>query len=298
MADYFSFEDVLGELHLDEDELKRMVSEGELRAFRDENKMKFRKDDVESLKKGRVTEPTIILPAGKGSSGSGSGPAVKTDTGETMLDMDDVSSGGVDETALPQLETGGRANDKEETVSGDTTGITEEMIFDDSDLTVANEGPKSGGMATEETFIEGEGKTGLTTEPLQFDEAAEGAATVQEPSVKPKRSGLQESAQPRSGPQMMPVAPIQSHPVLTTLLVLAALILGMMGAVLLDNMRIVTDRDKDHINQPSGFAGELSKTVVGTFSLKGGQKDLDKELIDLMSGKPAQPAPGAAPEAK
>ena len=36
MADYFSFEDVLGELSLDEDELKRMVSEGELRAFRDE----------------------------------------------------------------------------------------------------------------------------------------------------------------------------------------------------------------------------------------------------------------------
>src|SRR5436190_22866395 len=135
MADYFSFEDVLSELQLDEDELKRMVSEGELRAFRDENKMKFRKDDVESLKKGRVTEPTIILPAGR--SGSGSGPAVKiAETGETILDMDNVSSGGVDETALPQLETGAPANDKEETVSGDTTGITEEMIFDDSDLTV------------------------------------------------------------------------------------------------------------------------------------------------------------------
>jgi len=62
-VDYFSFEDVMKELELGEEELKRMVSEGELRAFRDENKMKFKKEDVESLKKGRITEPTIILPS-------------------------------------------------------------------------------------------------------------------------------------------------------------------------------------------------------------------------------------------
>ncbi|MEK7466790.1 MAG: hypothetical protein AAB074_05175 [Planctomycetota bacterium] len=288
MADYFSFEDVLGELQLDEDELKRMVSEGELRAFRDENKMKFRKDDVESLKKGRVTEPTIILPAGGGSKAGR-----QAETGETILDMDNVGGGGVDETAMPQLESGGsQESAKEETVSGDTTGITEEMIFDDSDLTVANEGPKSGGMATEETFIEGEGKTGMTTEPLQFDEAAEGAATVQEPSVKPKRSGLQEQVQPRSGPQMMAVAPIQSHPVLTTVLVLAALFLGMMGAVLLDNIRIVTDGDKNRINVPSGFAGDLAKMVVGTF----GMKDVETDLNNLMTGKAAAPEKPAEPK--
>ncbi len=287
MADYFSFEDVLGELSLDEDELKRMVSEGELRAFRDENKMKFRKDDVESLKKGRVTEPTIILPAGGASGSKGN-----QDTGETILDMDNMGGGGVDETALPQLETNEGSSAKEETVSGDTTGITEEMIFDDSDLTVANEGPKSGGMATEETFIEGEGKTGMTTEPLQFDEAAEGAATVQEPAVRqPKRSGLQESAQPqRSGPMMMAVAPVQSHPILTAVLVLAALFLGMMGAVLMDNIRVVTDKDPNRINVPADFTGGLAKTVVGTF----GMKDIETDLNNLMTGKAA--APAAAPE--
>ncbi|MCE9582863.1 MAG: hypothetical protein K8T20_10245 [Planctomycetes bacterium] len=285
MADYFSFEDVLGELALDEDELKRMVSEGELRAFRDENKMKFRKDDVESLKKGRVTEPTIILPAGGGRSAP-----KQADTGETILDMDNVSSGGVDETALPQLDGGSQGNDKEETVSGDTTGITEEMIFDDSDLTVANEGPKSGGMETEETFIEGEGKTGLTTEPLQFDEAAEGAATVQEPSVKPsKRSGLQDSVQPaqRGGAMMVAVSPIQSHPVLTAVLCLSAVFLGLMGAVLLDNIRIVTDKDEARINKPSEFAGGLAKTVVGTF----GFKEIETDLNNLMTGKTPAPAP-------
>src|SRR5438093_701315 len=66
MVDYFSFEDVMRELELSEEDLKRMVSEGELRAFRDENKMKFKRDDVEHLKKGRITEPTIILPSTPG----------------------------------------------------------------------------------------------------------------------------------------------------------------------------------------------------------------------------------------
>src|SRR5258706_11601608 len=76
MVDYFSFEDVMRELELSEEDLKRMVSEGELRAFRDENKMKFKKDDVEHLKKGRITEPTIILPSTPGG------------TDETVLDLD------------------------------------------------------------------------------------------------------------------------------------------------------------------------------------------------------------------
>lgn len=62
MVDYYSFEDVMEELELSEEEIKRMVSEGELRAFRDENKMKFKKEDVESIKKERITEPTVILP--------------------------------------------------------------------------------------------------------------------------------------------------------------------------------------------------------------------------------------------
>jgi hypothetical protein len=59
--DYFTFEEVLSELQIDEDELKRLVSQGELRGFRDGASMKFRTEDVNKLKKGRETEPTIIL---------------------------------------------------------------------------------------------------------------------------------------------------------------------------------------------------------------------------------------------
>lgn len=61
MAEYMSFEDVLKELTIDEEELKKLVSQGELRGFRDGTSMKFKKEDVVNLKKGRETEPTIIL---------------------------------------------------------------------------------------------------------------------------------------------------------------------------------------------------------------------------------------------
>ena len=54
MADEFiSFDKVLRELQMQEEELKRLVSEGEIRAFRDQDKMKFKKEDVERFRKTR-----------------------------------------------------------------------------------------------------------------------------------------------------------------------------------------------------------------------------------------------------
>ena len=52
MADdqFLSFEDALDKLRLQEEELKRLVSEGEIRAFREGDTMKLRAQDVEDLR--------------------------------------------------------------------------------------------------------------------------------------------------------------------------------------------------------------------------------------------------------
>ena len=51
MADeFFSFDEALEELRLKEEELKRLVSEGEIRAFRKGDTMKLRRTDVETLR--------------------------------------------------------------------------------------------------------------------------------------------------------------------------------------------------------------------------------------------------------
>lgn len=49
--DFFSFDEALNQLNLKEEELKRLVSEGEIRAFREGDTMKLRRVDVENLRK-------------------------------------------------------------------------------------------------------------------------------------------------------------------------------------------------------------------------------------------------------
>lgn len=48
--DFFNFEEALDQLRLKEEELKRLVSEGEIRAFREGDTMRLRRADVEHLR--------------------------------------------------------------------------------------------------------------------------------------------------------------------------------------------------------------------------------------------------------
>jgi excisionase family DNA binding protein len=48
-GEFFTFDEVLSKLEIDETKLKRLVSEGEIRAFREGDEMKFRRSDVENL---------------------------------------------------------------------------------------------------------------------------------------------------------------------------------------------------------------------------------------------------------
>lgn len=59
--EYYSFEEVLKDLKLEENELKRLVSAGEIRAFRDKNTMRFKAEDVARLKGGGAGSEEIEL---------------------------------------------------------------------------------------------------------------------------------------------------------------------------------------------------------------------------------------------
>jgi len=48
--DFLTFEKALRELKMRSEELKKLVSEGEIRAFRDGDSMKFRSEDVQALR--------------------------------------------------------------------------------------------------------------------------------------------------------------------------------------------------------------------------------------------------------
>ncbi|MCB9891235.1 MAG: hypothetical protein H6833_06290 [Planctomycetes bacterium] len=50
--EFYDFEKALARLGLEAEELKRLVSEGEIRAFRDGDRMRLRAEDVEGLRRG------------------------------------------------------------------------------------------------------------------------------------------------------------------------------------------------------------------------------------------------------
>lgn len=54
--DFISFERALRDLKMQSEELKKLVSEGEIRAFRDGQSMKFKREDVEGLARDRGSE--------------------------------------------------------------------------------------------------------------------------------------------------------------------------------------------------------------------------------------------------
>ena len=96
---FFSFDEALDELRLQEEELKRLVSEGEIRAFREGETMKLRRADVEALRSelsggevvdlGDVTDDLVF------EDDPGMITEDLTETGaDTLLDDDDVEDVG------------------------------------------------------------------------------------------------------------------------------------------------------------------------------------------------------------
>lgn len=86
--DFLSFEKALRELKMRSEELKKLVSEGEIRAYRDGDSMKFRREDVASLHSKAEGATKLSM-----------GDALEDDTGmvteqiseeDTLLAEDDV----------------------------------------------------------------------------------------------------------------------------------------------------------------------------------------------------------------
>lgn len=63
-GEFYSFDEVLRQLNVDENRLKRLVSEGEIRAFREGGQMKFKRSEIDSLagrtgRSGQTSETSL-----------------------------------------------------------------------------------------------------------------------------------------------------------------------------------------------------------------------------------------------
>ena len=105
---FYSFEEALKELRLKEEELKRLVSEGEIRAFREGDTMKLRRADVENLRSelsggevvdlGEVTEELVFEDDADLDAGTGMAT-------EEISDVDTIIDDDVEDVGEIEIET-------------------------------------------------------------------------------------------------------------------------------------------------------------------------------------------------
>ena len=144
MADeYYSFEEALDELRLKEEELKRLVSEGEIRAFREGETMKLRQSDVQALRDelsggevvdlGGVEEELVFEDEDLGEAGMAT---EEISTADTIIDDDVEDVGEIDleddddeiETAAPVRRAAPRAAATVEEDEGSEKGLLRDLL--------------------------------------------------------------------------------------------------------------------------------------------------------------------------
>jgi hypothetical protein len=258
--EYYSFEQVLSELNMDEEALKRLVSEGQIRAFRDQNRMKFRKDDIDMLKKGNKAEDVVILPE------SAAQPIDDTeqdlvvmDTGneETMLDLEGFDLVEED-SSVPSIELEG----------GDAESYTEELVFDEGD----EFGELEATQKIEDDFLEDDDEIGMQTEPLEGVIDAD-ATMLEDEAPAPKRPALKRGGRavgraakktPAPEPEKQavgePMKPVKLGALWVVILAIAAIV-SVIGALIM-------------YDYSSNTMTGLTESIAKNFGESDGQKSL------------------------
>jgi hypothetical protein len=102
-GDLLDAREAMSLLGINENELQTLVARGDLRAFRSSGTLKFRRDDIVTIRQEKGTEPTIIIPTGAQKKVSGVRPPSRIGaavppgqenaTGEIVLDDLELASG-------------------------------------------------------------------------------------------------------------------------------------------------------------------------------------------------------------
>jgi len=180
------FDEALKLLQINETELQGMVARGDLRAYRSGGTMKFKRADVDGLRRQRETEPTIIIPASAGATAEPTAPTeqaapVGAPGGEIQLEMpgDEIDESA--QTVGPSVVPAGAEKG------------TEDLVFDDSELEVLPLEDDMAGTATvaaEEATIAAPGpiEEAEITIAAEGDEDFEPTVAEEQPSSRRERA--------------------------------------------------------------------------------------------------------------
>ena len=130
---YSSFEDALRKLELEEDDLKRLISAGEIRAFREGSKMHLRAEDVDKVAKqlgigSQVSEKDsgqslAVEDLSLGATGEEGMSTTQLTEEDTLLDDVETVDVGQEAAAAAPIVAGRRAKGAEAVTQEESTGV-------------------------------------------------------------------------------------------------------------------------------------------------------------------------------
>lgn len=154
-GEFYSFDEVLRQLNIDENRLKRLVSEGEIRAFREGDQMKFKRTEIDGL-------------GGRGGRGGKT-----SETSLTEISLEDDSS--------PTVNVGGGRG------KGD--------LLDEPDLAKHGGMRTAEISSQDTFIDKGGADVGMSTEPIDFTEDAGQAEEVEDIGATAKRAAKKSAPQ-------------------------------------------------------------------------------------------------------
>ena len=235
-GEFYTFDEVVRQLHIDENKLKRLVSEGEISAFREGDVMKFRKAEIDKLS----------------TSETGS------ETSETVL------------SEITLEDEGGAFQDSSETLTDDLVFEGAESDTGDQVEIGADPGLATEEISSQDTFIEEKvaDDVGMTTEPI--DLSADLTEDVEDEEVEEVQVRQARRPVATGGRARVDGAP-GGNPGVSFALVLGA-ILGMLGLFLAWS---VSDNEVGS-NPPGNMATKLSNIFYDMGSKEIVEKDIDQ----------------------
>jgi hypothetical protein len=254
-------------LGISEGELQTLVARGDLRAFRSAGTMKFRRDDVVSVKTDKGTEPTIIIPAGstrKGASGilptvqPGQAPArppsriqpaipqpvaAGPDTATSDIVLDDIELMPTDDQHITQQVTVAQP-----AISQDIGGATVLEPAATGEMTVLETGPEAVTGPAQAVTASGRRRAVSAAPMMQAPAGATpaGAPAVAAPAMSRVRAAVQPGVSLATSKRTQAVyQPKSAGPVWTALTILNTIIMMLAGSIVAVMVAFGTTYDKD-----------------------------------------------------
>ncbi|MCO5172255.1 MAG: helix-turn-helix domain-containing protein [Planctomycetes bacterium] len=237
-VEYMTFQEVLEELQIDEEDLKRLVSNAELRGFRAGSSMKFKRDDVMAVKQGRETEPTIILTDSDQEMGiaeSSDELILEDSTSDTVINIGDIM--------------GGARSGSQQEIIFDTTEEYTVSPHDDSDPEAAIptvEVPSvsedlgmsglSGQTESDAALVEVGSDESMETEAFELmDESGEtdgmAVAEAGRPGKQPSQRGSKRAMSQSTRMRSLEVQQKQGHAAWTVMLLVGIMLASLQGSI-------------------------------------------------------------------